>query len=768
MEQNRLKTLEEQCIQDCAPPCTAACPVHVDVRLITSAAGSGDFTNALKTLRKSVPFPEIIARTCDQPCQVKCTRHPVGGAIQIANIELACVKYGTENPFSIPLIPRKTDKVAVVGGGLCGLTAAFELTKKGYQVSLIEKESRLGGRLQALPDSTLTQSVIDREIEFVLRSGFEVILDTRIDSLTSLKEQYDAVFLACGDQDPIGADYRPASIDFRAIDPLTLQTDHSSLFAGGTLLHEYSSIQSIADGKRAAISIDRFLQKVSLTASRVNEGSYETRLYTSVTDVEPVGIIAASNPATGYTKAEARAEANRCLQCECLECVKVCEYLKHYGSYPRKYVREIYNNLSIIMRTRTANKFINSCTLCGLCAEVCPTHLDMGTVNLEARQEMVKTGKMPISAHDFALRDMAFSNSERFAVTLTPASQDTCSYALFPGCQLAASDPGYIQKMYELLSPVFPGLGVMLRCCGAPAEWAGETDIFTGSITEFRNEWQKAGSPKLILACSSCHSMIKKYMPEVETISLWEILEQHHLWPVSSNSRQAFVIHDPCTSRYEPAWQDAVRHGLGTMGIQFHELKMSRTLTECCGYGGVAWLAHPELVKDIIRRRINEDPADYLTYCVMCRDLFAAEGKPTLHLLDFLFGEDLETLATRKPPDHSQRHENRVRVKQRMSLLLSGKDRSQVETYEKYQIILSPELRSLIESRLILVEDIQKVIQHAEETHEAFINQENDHRLASFKPNLITYWVEYSKSGEKYQIHDAYSHRMNLTGDGSR
>lgn len=768
MEQNRLKELEEQCIQECAPPCTASCPVHVNVRQMASAAGNGDFANALKTLRKSVPFPEIIARTCDQPCQAKCTRNPVGGAIQIADIELACVQYGSDHPPSIPPIPRKADRVAVIGGGLCGLTAAFELHKKGYQVSLIEKGSRLGGRLRNFPESKLSPTVIDREINFALQSGFKVILDNQIDSITSLIEQYDAVFLACGDQDPIGADFKPSPTGKDPIDPLTLQTSQTRLFAGGTLLHAYSTIQSIADGKRAAISIDRFLQKVSLTASRANEGSYDTKLYTSVKDVDIMGVIAASTPTTGYTSEEARAEAKRCLQCECLECVKVCEYLKHYGSYPRKYVREIYNNLSIIMRTRTANKFINSCTLCGLCAEVCPSQLDMGAVNLEARQEMVDKGKMPISAHDFALRDMAFSNSERFAASLIPTGQDTCNYALFPGCQLAASDPGYIQKMYEILAPVFPGLGVLLRCCGAPAEWAGEKDLFAQTTAEFRDEWQKAGNPKLILACSSCNSVFKKYMPEVQTISLWEIFEQHHLWPVSVNSKKAVVIHDPCTSRYEPVWQNAVRHGLGAMGIQFHELKMSRTLTECCGYGGVAWLAHPELVKDIIRRRINEDPADYLTYCVMCRDLFAAEGKPTLHLLDLLFGVDLETLAARRPPDHSQRHENRMRVKQQMTLLLSGKDRSQVESYEKYQVILSPELRSLIESRLILVEDIQKVIQHAEETHETFINQENGHKLASFKPNLITYWVEYTTTGEKYQVYDAYSHRMNLTGDGSR
>jgi glutamate synthase (NADPH/NADH) small chain len=76
-------------------------------------------------------------------------------------------------------------------------------------------------------------------------------------------------------------------------------------------------------------------------------------------------------------------------------------------------------------------------------------------------------------------------------------------------------------------------------------------------------------------------------------------------------------------------------------------------------------------------------------------------------------------------------------------------------------------MRTLIESRLILIEDIQKVIEHAEMTQERFIDQETGHMLAYFKPNLITYWVEYAPDGDGYQVYDAYSHRMEFEGDAS-
>jgi glutamate synthase (NADPH) small chain len=427
-------------------------------------------------------------------------------------------------------------------------------------------------------------------------------------------------------------------------------------------------------------------------------------------------------------------------------------------------VREIYNNLSIIMHTRTSNKMINSCTLCGLCAEVCPTDLSMAEVNHEVRQTMVKTGKMPPSAHDFALRDMAFSNDERVSLTLAPNNSETCEYLFFPGCQLTASNPEYIPKLYQSLASALPNLGIMLRCCGAPADWSGEQDLFAQTMDGFKTQWIALGKPKMVLACTSCLRMFSTALPEVETLSAWQVFEQHNLFPAGRKYTHPLAVHDPCTSRHVDECQDAVRAGLDAMGVAHLELEMSRDLTECCGYGGVAWLAHPELVQDILKRRASEDEADYLTYCVMCRDLLAGQGKPTLHLLDLIYGEDLDQLAHRKGPDFSQRHENRLRAKQKMIKLISGKDHSMTESYENYPLLLSPDLRSILEDRLILIEDVQKVIEHAETTGENFKNQQTGHTLAFFKPNLITYWVEYNREGDAWRLHDAYSHRMEFEG----
>jgi L-lactate utilization protein LutB len=173
--------------------------------------------------------------------------------------------------------------------------------------------------------------------------------------------------------------------------------------------------------------------------------------------VEPRGAIVPAAPRAGYAPAEARAEAARCLDCQCLECVKVCAYLERFGSYPRKYAREIYNNASIVMGMRQANQLVNSCSLCGLCQTVCPTDFAMQDLCRQARRDMVARGKMPPSAHEFALLDQDFSLSENFALARHQPGRDASAEVFFPGCQLCASAPAQAKAVYQHLMATRPG-----------------------------------------------------------------------------------------------------------------------------------------------------------------------------------------------------------------------------------------------------------------------------------------------------------------------
>ena len=736
-------------------------------------AARGNFTEAARIFKKTVPFPGIVSRVCDQPCRSVCKRKEAGEPLAVVAIEKACLDYAAELPEKIAALPKKEKRVAVLGGGLSGLTAAFDLARKGYAVVVFEKGPHPGGSLWRFPEDKLPGEIIARDLQVLETVGVEVRLNTTVGkdiSFDAICGDFDAVYVATGAE---ASDVFGLATDAEgriAADSATLATDREGVFAGGGLRRaggERSPIHSISDGRIAAISIDRFLQKVSLTASRVREGPFPTRLYTSTEGVEPLAATPMSGPGEGYSREEAAREASRCLQCQCLECVKVCEYLSSFRAYPKKYVRQIYNNLSIVMGHRNANKLINSCSLCGLCQEVCPEDLHMGLVCKTARETMVNQGKMPPSAHDFPLRDMQFSNGEKCAFARRQPGTDQSRFIFFPGCQLAASAPEHVKDVYALLTQKLSGgVGFMSRCCGAPADWSGRMELFQSTREDFLALWREMGSPRLILACSTCYEIFKTHLPDVAIISLWEMLDSLGLpESVKVEKREVIAVHDACTTRHESAIQESVRNILHRLGFEIEELPLSRDKTECCGYGGLMFFANPDLAKSAIRRRIEESPRDYLAYCAMCRDYLAFSGKRTLHLLDLIFGTPRDEAALRKGPVYSQRHENRVRLKNAMLREWWGETTAEAQGYESIRLKISDEMQKRMEERLILVEDLQQVIDAAERTGYKLLNRNTDRFIAHYKPASVTYWVEYSPSGDEFVIHNAYSHRMEIAED---
>jgi Fe-S oxidoreductase len=759
MDQNHLHDLETQCIQECAPDCVAACPMHVDVRTLCANVQQGNFTAALQLLRKTLPFTGIMCRVCEQPCRDVCLRHE---AIAVADLERACVELGQSSEEKASSLTHRKQRVAIIGGGISGLTAAYDLAHKRYSVVIFESSSILGGRLRSTAENRLPRTTLEQEIDTFLKTGVEVHFNTAVSftadsnriTLGQLHNDFDAVYVA------VGAGHESV-VD--VIDPVTRSTALPGVFAGTDVgsQKELPFITAMSDGRIAAVSVDRYIQKVSLTASRVNEGPYESCLYTNTAGMQTLPVTRMRG--NGYTAEEAIAEADRCFHCECMECVKDCEYLASYDGYPKKYVRQIYNNLSIVMGTRLFNKMINSCSLCGQCKEICPTHLDMGALCKEARQTMVEQNHMPPSAHDFALRDMAFSNSEHFSLTRNQPGTDSSQYVFFPGCQLSASAPEQVKQVYAYLRSHLPQVGLMLGCCGAPADWAGEREVFKSAMDQFVDHYEELGKPKVILACSSCYQVFKNNLPDIPIVSLWEVFDQNGL-PESALSKKGGVvsIHDPCSTRHESQIHESVRRLTQKMGYRIEELPLNREKTACCSFGGQTWLVNPPLSQRIIDRRIHESPNDYLTYCAMCRDFFANHGKPTLHLLDLLFASDLQNRSERKGPGFSQRHENRARLKEQMLKEIWSENMPDHENYESIHLVISDEIKQLLEDRLILIEDLQKVIEYAERTQSKFLQQENGHYLAHYKPTRVTYWVDYSIDGDQYVIHNAYSHRMDL------
>lgn len=806
MDQKELREQENRCIQEQPPACNAACPAHVDVRGMAAELARGDFAAAFKRYRKAVPFPGVISHICDQPCQAACLRKDLGGAIEIAALERACLAFGSQNADAIKPLPRKAKTAAVIGAGISGLTVAHDLARKGWGVVIFESGDRIGGGLWQTPPDLLPRDVLANDLSVFEKLGVEIRLNSPVGRmggnghstfLARLCETYDAVYLAIGPRASGIPDLKLDENGYIVVDPLTFQTSLDKVFAGGDVLRvsvnlperlpKHSAILSIADGRRAAISIDRFLQKVSLTAARSDEGPYQTHLYTNTAGIGPQPALVPTDLTTQYSREVSETEAARCIQCECMECVKSCAYLAHYKNYPKKYIREVYNNLSIVMGTRFSNQFINTCALCGLCGEVCPTDVDMGEICHNARQQMVEQKRMPASAHDFALQDMAFSNSPQAALARGDPSAGAASisgaasytgaaaYVFFPGCQLSGASPEIVERAYAFLRATLPGesgaqgVGLMLRCCGAPADWAGRKEIFENTQAAFRAEYEKLGRPTLVLACSSCYRVFQEHYPDVAIRSFWEIYDQFGPQEFPPRAFPAPVsLHDPCATRYESGIQDAVRSILAKLGCPVQELPLNREKTECCSYGGLMWLANRPVAEETVQRRIAQSPLDYVTYCAMCRDFFTRRGKRTLHLFDYLFGSPECDPAAAPPVGFSQRHENRARLKEKILRDLWSETMPEASPFESIRLILPEAVQQMVEDRLILVEDMQKVIEYAERTGKRMFNAASGHYLAYFKPTSVTYWVEYTPQEDgAFLVHRAYSHRMEI-GTGAK
>jgi len=274
------------------------------------------------------------------------------------------------------------------------------------------------------------------------------------------------------------------------------------------------------------------------------------------------------------------------------------------------------------------------------------------------------------------------------------------------------------------------------------------------------------GRPKVVLACSSCFQTFQARLPEVELVSLYTLLAQKGLPETAVFApSDTIAIHDPCTTRYETAVQDSVRQLVGQLGYDIEELPRSRETTTCCGFGGLMVYANRDLANKVVARRIAESPADYVTYCAVCRDYFAAQGKPTRHLLDLIFGS---THDGGRGPGFSQKHENRARLKRQLMHERWGETVSGEEEYASIRLNLSDEVLALLEDRLILVADVQQVIAFAERTGQKLLSPQSGHFLAQFRPNTVTYWVEYLPDGDGgYTVFNAYSHRMDV-GEGKR
>ncbi len=197
-----LELLTSNHYADCVSPCKEGCPAGVDAQGYIALSAMGQYRKAVDLIREANPLPAVCGRVCVRKCEDECRRKDIDASVAINNIK----RFVSDSPDAYATepvcLPDTGKTVGIVGSGPAGLTAAWFLARKGIKPVIYEANRRAGGMLRyGIPEYRLPDEVLDREIEYICRTGAEIKCGVRIGgdiTLDQLREKHDAVFVGPG------------------------------------------------------------------------------------------------------------------------------------------------------------------------------------------------------------------------------------------------------------------------------------------------------------------------------------------------------------------------------------------------------------------------------------------------------------------------------------------------------------------------------------------------------------------------------------------
>ncbi|MDO4485583.1 MAG: NAD(P)-binding protein [Bacillota bacterium] len=773
----------DTCRERDIPACADVCPFKMDILTIQDRIAGGRFNAAYKSIRDCVVFPGIVSELCPAYCENVCVRKTVDTPVQLRLLEKSAIANATRKTPNKYNLPARKQRVAVIGAGISGMGFAFRMASKKYGVTVFEKSSKIGGHLAELMDEAAYMA--EFELQFK-NEKYSLVTDSDISDLHNMcrdssaadaDDRFDVIYVATGRN---GSTFGVPLPDADGNGGFMMIGD-TAVFIGGEVCGK-DLMHALADSINISTAAEGFLKtkKIEYPGEAAPTGC--------VPDLQALKASPAIVPAgPALTEDECIAEASRCIRCQCNACATHCDLVAYYDKMPAKMRDEIFLSCKpagSLVHKSPARKYVAACTMCELMEEACPEHIDLCGMVKYARHKMHEADKVPAAYRQYFMRDMEFANGEYAAVKRTaPADAGCCSscstasdsgnaadvdggYAFFPGCNLGALDPEYVIKPYKWLLSRRPDTSLLLRCCSIPVDWNGDSSLHNEEIAGLKQDWEDLGKPTLIMACISCQKHLGEYLPEIPTVSLYEILEK---WGFGSSNgvevteeSESFAIFDPCSARNNSAVQKSVRNLLTASDIPSEELPEGSS-HGCCGFGGMGSIAAPDFAEYVARQRIELSDSPYIVYCSNCRDIFCDRGKKAVHILDVLFAIDPE--CCRPQPDVTQRRRNRVELKKRL-LEEIWKEVPEMKSYEsELTLIMQDDVREKVNKQHLLEEDICAVISNAETTGRRAFDPATGHYKAYREIGHITCWVEYCPDASEdgcFEIFNTYTHRMKI------
>lgn len=231
---------------DCVAPCSMACPAGIDIRSYLAEVAKGKYARAVRVIKERNPFPSVCGRICPHRCEDACRRHLVDDpvAINLVKRYVADLDRASGQPWRPQLAARNGKKVAIIGGGPGGMSAAYYLVQAGYEPTVFEAMPKAGGMLRyGVPDYRLPQDVLDAEIRQILDLGVKLECgklwgrDFHLDDLRA--QDFSAILVA------IGA-WASSAMDVAG-------EDRPGVWSGIALLEKVAKGEKVSLGDRVAI-----------------------------------------------------------------------------------------------------------------------------------------------------------------------------------------------------------------------------------------------------------------------------------------------------------------------------------------------------------------------------------------------------------------------------------------------------------------------------------------------------------------------------------
>ena len=379
-----LELLLSDHLGDCLAPCHFTCPAHMDIPLMLRQIAQEKVGEAIVTVKDTIALPAILGRVCPKPCEKGCRRSAADGAVAVCQLKrfVADADLASPEPYLPERRPASGKRVAVVGAGPTGLSAAYYLLRLGHAVTLLDDQPQPGGRLwrETTPED-LPRDVLEAETRLILRLGADYRPNTKVGqnpSLDDLRREFDAVLLAFGSTGREKAQQLglKAAAHGLAVDKETFRTELSGVFAAGNAIRAKGLVvRSVGDGHEVAWSIHQHLSGLPVTGVHK---SFSTRIGRLDEDeVQQLVAIAGQAPrrdpdqGEGFSSAEATQQAARCLHCDCraLHTCKLRRYAALYGADPSR-----YKGGRKVLRLHTQHSQVlyepGKCIDCGLCIEI--------------------------------------------------------------------------------------------------------------------------------------------------------------------------------------------------------------------------------------------------------------------------------------------------------------------------------------------------------------------------------------------------------------